>query len=421
MDGSNKELTKVQKDFIGTKFETPKGGVLTVTGVVGKHGSSAVFSLECSICSEDSKLWPAKSIKSTKGHLVRGGVSCGCAVSPRWSEGQTKIRVKRECEERGYEFRGWVGEFKGNTTKLSLFNPITGNGWDSTSINSFFKGNGDPVQGFENIRKSKLKDDSIHIQAFIDAGLDEENYSFWRSERKDSKGIKSYWYYSCNKCSHDEYASAGLCTGVFESKVGDLKLGQKSCRCSDKYQWGEKQREVQIKKVCDIEGLKFVGWTDEGGYKNSSSKFGWLCPKGHKCSTEVISFLNTGRRCNTCRKETSVIYGYYSDRASETDFLYLTRFNDQGCIKVGRSFDVNRRTHELQKISGSSEQGIEVLQVLTGTRQEVYNTEQWIHEELTDRGFYHQDSEWTVETFDQDCEELLYSLVEDSGLKVVSP
>ncbi|AGH32055.1 hypothetical protein VPIG_00199 [Vibrio phage PWH3a-P1] len=51
------EWTKSQREFVGTKFPTPKGGVLTVVGVSGdKSGSNVKFICECSICSKDTEL-----------------------------------------------------------------------------------------------------------------------------------------------------------------------------------------------------------------------------------------------------------------------------------------------------------------------------------------------------------------------------
>ena len=380
MDCSNKGLTKSQKDFVGTKFEIPKGGVLTVTGVIGKDKKGpAIFSLWCSICSIDSELWSAGSISSVKGNLLRGKAPCGCSKNPRWTEEQFRIRVKRECDKRGYTFNGWVnGGFKDNSTKLDLFNPATKNSWQSTSINNFFQGSGDPAEAVEDIRQARLKDDSVHIQAFIAAGFDEENYSFWRSDRRNGRGKKNYWYYFCPKCSKDEYVKAGLCSGVFESHGGDLKKGHKSCRCSDKYQWKPEHREYQIRKLCDSEKLNFVGWTEEKGYKNNTSKFSWVCSKGHECVTDVGNFLNKEARCNTCRKETSRFYGYYPDQLDRPDSLYVLSDPDKDDhIKVGRTF-IDAKNDRIRSINWESGSNYTQLIKVVGKHGDIYEMEQRI-------------------------------------------
>lgn len=145
------EWTKGMREFVGTQFPTPKGGVLMVTGVVGKDKSNvAVFSLECSVCSQDSELFP-DGFTSLKAGLLRGRVSCGCSKIPKWTRYQYETLINRKCSERGYEFQGFVGEYKGAKTHLRLHNPKNGNTWESTTVNSFLNNScGCPLEGITN-------------------------------------------------------------------------------------------------------------------------------------------------------------------------------------------------------------------------------------------------------------------------------
>lgn len=329
------EWTRLQREFVGEQFPTPKGGFLTVTGVAGKRGGHAVFSLGCSVCSKDEELFPEGSITSVKGSLIKGSVPCWCAKNPSWTQSQYETLVNRKCAERGYEFLGFVGEWQGKYTYLKLHNPINGNTWESTSINNFLNnGSGCPLES--NVKR-----------------------------------------------------------------------------------WTEQEREQQVNQVFAVEGGAFVGWSSE--YKNAHSKFNWLCSEGHECETIVDDFLNMGSRCMTCYKikqrENGNGYGYYPKRAQETDYLYIIHFKKDNCIKVGRSFDVDRRVKELIKPSNHKRNEIEILAIYTGGHQDVYDTEQRVHEELTERGFYHNESDWSVETFDPDCEGVLYYLLSKSKLK----
>lgn len=334
------EWTKSMREFIGTQVTTDKGGVLTVTGVVGRNSSgNAIFSLECSVCSKDEELFPAGSITSVKGGLVNGQVPCGCAFNPKWSQYQYATLIKRQCSERGYEFQGFVGKWKGATTYLKLHNLKNGNTWESTNVYSFLNnGVGCPLDGV-------------------------------------AKRITT-----------------------------------------------QTEREEQIKEVLKVEGGMFLGWS--GVYKNQHSKFHWICGEGHSCETSGNSFLSGGCRCRTCKKikqcEGGIGYGYYHTRKEDQDNLYIIYFKKGNYIKVGRSFDVKQRLKGLRKASNHKPKEIEILSVYTGKHKEVYDTEQWIHEELTERGFYHEDSEWTVETFDTDCKDVLFKLLEESGLELTS-
>lgn len=73
------QWTESQREFVGSAFPTPKGGVLKVVGVsIEKSGSHALFICECSICSKDRELFP-EYFKSLKSSLIRGQSPCGCS------------------------------------------------------------------------------------------------------------------------------------------------------------------------------------------------------------------------------------------------------------------------------------------------------------------------------------------------------
>lgn len=423
------QWTKNQREFVGTQFPTPKGGVLTVIGVNNnnKVGVASKFICECSVCSKDEELWPVGSIKNRKSNLLKGELSCGCTSNPRWTQTQYEVRIRRECNERGYIFHGFdlgktEGIFKGASTYLDLENTATGNRWKSTKICKFFSGGGDPVVKAVKSKEASRKGDNQHIKDFIKAGFTED-YRFWRSERLGSTGRKLYWYYICPICSNDEYVKNDLCTGIFESHASALKSGTKSCRCSRNYYWNTKQREYQIKKLCLEENLRFIGWDSSKGYTNKRSKFNWVCSENHECSTSVTDFLGQGNRCPVChmvkQKESGPFYGYYPDRVDEKDYLYILNFNNK-YIKVGRSFNVNERIKELRRLSKTRK--ISKLKIFTSNHQRVYDTEQWLHSELRERGFEYnkKDGQWSIELFDMDSLPVLDYLLQDIDLEDVS-
>ncbi|EOW9283502.1 TPA: hypothetical protein PX772_002836 [Vibrio cholerae] len=151
------KITRLQREFIGTTFNTDKGSTLTVVDVSHKSGSNAVFTLTCSICSKDKELFPDGSIKSRKADLEKGAVPCGCSNMPKWSQEQFETLIKRKCSLRGYEFQGFVGEWKGQKTYLRLYNPINDHTWESTNINSFLNLNaGCPLEA-----RSKQKQQAV--------------------------------------------------------------------------------------------------------------------------------------------------------------------------------------------------------------------------------------------------------------------
>jgi len=325
----------IKDDFTGTTFTTPTGATLTVLGHNGLTGNKKKYFLECSVCSKDTELFP-DGFSSQKSNLVQGKVPCGCTTGTiKWSEAQQKVRVKRLCESKGYKFRGWSSEFKGNTTKLKLYNPKTNNEWITTSIKDLFSGKGDPVQG----------------------KIDRAN-----SRRKPLEQITK-----------------------------------------------------ELTELCNKEGHVFKGFTEE--YKNAHSKFEWECEHGHECSTTVNNFLN-GQRCKTCADLNTGINGFYKDRVSEKDFLYVYTFKGLPFIKIGRSFEPERRLKENQlrvnQFYGNNKHTIKQIHLKEGTHQEIYDLEQSL---LTDKFVEYridlEDGYGSSELLRKDCLEELLELLEE--------
>lgn len=103
-----------------------------------------MYEVECSVCSIDKELYPEPLTIEKYSALSRGSVPCGCSSVPRWTEYQQKVRIERLCKSRGYILEGFLGETLGDRTYLKLYNPITGNRWESCTVSNFLKGRKDP-------------------------------------------------------------------------------------------------------------------------------------------------------------------------------------------------------------------------------------------------------------------------------------
>jgi hypothetical protein len=401
-----------ENTLIGSKFQTPSGGELTVVNDNGLKGKAKRYICTCSVCSKDEELFPYGSIITHRYTLISGGCPCGCSKKVNWKEWQNKIRVQRECEKRDYIFHGWHGKYKGNNTYLDLEMMVTGVRWDTTSLSSLIKGVGNIQEGWVKTGKALRKTDRDMIKCFMNTGKFLDGTKFWRSENTDHKGHKTRWNYICPNCSNDEYVQAGLCSGIFENSGYHLKQGQRSCRCHNRYIWTLEQRDYQINKICNDENLTFLGLISE----DEVYKVVWLCLQGHRNITTITNFI-AGKRCRVCRDLTSSTNGYYSSRKDEKDYLYIINFYGK-YLKVGRSFDIDRRLKELAIASNINSRLITVISVLTSTHQEVYDTEQWLHEELTERGFEYNkpDGVWSTELFTIDSLSALKYLLKDTDL-----
>ncbi|HDX8431756.1 TPA: hypothetical protein RQN22_001833 [Aeromonas dhakensis] len=83
------------EDFIGTKFDTPKGGVLTVISMMKRIDNRVYYKVHCSECAKDPELFGNGIFETCKHSLTRGSFPCGCSKRAKWSPEQKAIRAKR--------------------------------------------------------------------------------------------------------------------------------------------------------------------------------------------------------------------------------------------------------------------------------------------------------------------------------------
>lgn len=358
--------------FMGTEFLSYKGGTMTVVGVLPKvKGKTKKYLLTCSLCSQDKELFP-EPFQSCISHLNFGTRSCGCSKTYNWSKEQYIIKIKRVCSEKRLRFNGFVSIFKtAAPAKLDLECLSCYKSWKTTSISSLLSGSGCPDCGRKIRDLGTRKPDKEYIETFMAAGPYREDDLFVRDELD-----KRFWNFHCSVCKEDEYAKAGLCSGVFKVNVATLDKGGFPCRCSVPYYWTRPQREYQVEKICKEEGLTIKGYdVPDNSTLVSTSKVLYTCKEGHPASTMISSFVNQGVRCYTCSRTSGSGNGYYEARKDEDDFLYVIPFQDK--VKVGRSFDVKRRCTDIKycaklRVSPKPEE------VYTSTHEVIYEIEQKI-------------------------------------------
>jgi hypothetical protein len=374
----------------GTEYLTRKGSTVTVI----KKLKNSKYEVTCSLCSKDKELFPSP-LMMEKREITKRGAPCACSTHPKWSDTQYITLIFRECEKRGYTFNKVLDYPYKSTSRLELSNPATGNTWSTTIIVNFLKGTGDPTAS-----KDLSKKDRKLIENFEKNSGYPEGSKFSRNLYKtNSRGSKVYWNIYCSVCSVDMFTKSGVCTGVFSSSTSHISRGKVTCRCSPKYRWNTQQRELQLKTILEYEGAEFNGWVGDG-YRRYDSKFHWTCKNKHKSTSIVDGFINKGSRCKLCwnivQKESGNCYGYYPARVEELDTLYVLKINSE-YVKVGRSFDVQRRVRELMRHQSVSE--ILILHSHYNNHRRVYELEQYIHTELKQKGMQYFVDWGSVECF----------------------
>lgn len=228
------------------------------------------------------------------------------------------------------------------------------------------------------------------------------------------QGTNTVFKVTCTECSKDPELFPD---GYFVSVKGSMIRGIKPCGCGKNVRWKDFQYLILARRTA--KDLFIVhGFVD--GYKGAhKTRFEYVCPKHGIQNISYNDFVHSGSRCSGCwrdkQKELGNGNGYFPERRDEQDFLYILDF-DGKFIKVGRSFDVERRLGELQKDSGI--QDIIKLRIFTATHQEIYDFEQELHNELRERNFQHYVG-WSMECFENDCQYILNKLLDNCKLEEV--
>ena len=205
-------------------------GQLEVVGWSGRDGSHKYYILKCSKCSQDSELFGEGVFRSRKSSLANGNVPCGCAFNPKWTQEQFSVLCSRKAKELGYDFLGFIGEWKGNNTKISMSCEKHGE-WNSGTVTHLTISE----RTCPRCRANNIKPDDVMTASFLASKAFHPDTKFWRSERLTSQGWAAYWYVYCPECGEQG-----------ESTSGSLQLGQRPCACNM-----HRQQEAYINWVVD--------------------------------------------------------------------------------------------------------------------------------------------------------------------------
>ena len=322
---------------IGSKISLPSGSVLTVVTTF-KHKGINKYTLKCSACSLDSELFPAGSIVSEKAALFnhyhsdgtlkrKQRIPCGCGLTTRWSEEQNRIRVERRSKLLNYVFTGFLEKYKGDTTRVSLYNPDTNNSF-SVKLGRFLNEEYvDPFLGrYKGWQTTKLGTEVI-ISKLEESGVYPVGSVFTPVTGNMTKDL---WKVSCPNCNTDRYSHIKSDFVFRPSDVIDRRSG--SCRCTNpkNYRWTEKEREFQIKDRLQELGYPLICFTPNW-FSSNYSEFEIVCDRGHKSIKTVANFIRKNRegsKCPICNRGS----GGYDTSKSGT--IYLSSW-DKTYIKYG--------------------------------------------------------------------------------------
>lgn len=128
---NNKKKPQKAEDFIG--WVSPDGK-LKVIGIIEKSKHTK-YKVECSECSKDKELFPDGYFVGYKNNLLSGQKPCGCSKQTKWKSWQYLILARRVGEKKDFIVHGFMGEYKGNNSKLQIECVKDGYRWNACLTN----------------------------------------------------------------------------------------------------------------------------------------------------------------------------------------------------------------------------------------------------------------------------------------------
>ncbi|ADQ53334.1 conserved hypothetical protein [Aeromonas phage 65] len=300
---------EVKDDFIGQTFPTPKGGVLTVVSDNGLKGNKKKYKLTCSICSLDTELFP-DLFESAKGNLNQGCSPCGCAFNPKWKPFQIEILVKKvlSTSEKhvGHEYIGFPEGYKNSNSKVTINCPEHGH--YTLSYHKIVNGGcGCADCGIKSIKEKQKEQDPFGKVMSVLKGEKYKGHEYIGFP-EGYKNQKSKVTINCPEHGH------------YTPSYNDLINGGRGCFDCGIKSMADKQRnseaETITKELCEEIGYEYLGFPD--GYKNTYSKFEYICYLHERQTTSYNDFVYGGRRCPSC-----TTYGY---NKSKPGHIYVTNW-----------------------------------------------------------------------------------------------
>lgn len=360
------------KQFIGSEFEY-EGCTLKVIGFHGRtKGSIALFNVLCSVCNKDKELFPLPFV-TTKASLLAGGRPCPCSKSYVYSKEEYKIIIRRYLEgiDKGLKFEGFLGEFKGTRSKMTI---------------SYFGEVIDIKPNISNLISGKINFRTVtepYMGAYVSTEkmIDRLKLSGFYEEGVVYKRLgATKVQHTCKTCSNDIFTQMGLCDGLFIVDHANLIKGSKGCRCNTGI-LTVPQKEFLFSNICEKEGLEYLG------YNKEKDKFGWVCKEDHVNFSVYSNFMVNNSRCSYCLTESSEFRGYMSAYSDREDYIYVLKIKSgkEVFLKVGRSFTPRMRC---VRIKGELSEGstVELLYSARNTHENIFKLEQRVLSKIKQDG-----------------------------------
>lgn len=314
--------------FVGKTFATPKGGIITVLGVVQRVTNRPKYVwVSCSICSMDDELWPEGSICCMPGSLTKGCAPCSCSKKPTLTLEQHLLIARRSVDGSMHKVIS-VSRPKENGSVIARILCLDHGEWtcSTDSLRKRTHGCQKCYQETISSRVRKPETESVEEIKEVAARLGHEFIEF----------IGGY------SGAHSRASMQCFEHGAFDVLVTNYRKEKANCpKCRYlKTSSSCKKREPiyleRVMRALDGSQYKFVSWSDD--FIGAKSKVLLSCDNHGEFSVYYGNLL-VGAGCPKCAG-----YGFQS---SYSGFVYILESLDKSSIKVGISNKPDQRMRQL--------------------------------------------------------------------------
>lgn len=180
-----------------------------------KSGRSVEYIIvRCDRCSLDAEMYGDGCFKQSVYDYLKGRVPCGCSVHPKRTYNQWQTVLNRAAISSGLEYRGYVGEWIGNSTKVLAYCKEHDFEYNTTLASNFIKGTACPKCGHDKVTTGNIKPDHVFTDRWRTSGAYPEGTTFKRLTNR-------LWELTCPLCIDE----------VFISYKSNLDAGKRPCKC----------------------------------------------------------------------------------------------------------------------------------------------------------------------------------------------
>lgn len=186
-----------------------------ITGNAGSERKRRFVLVKCDICSKDNEMYGDGTFEISIESFSNGSAPCGCSPSHARSAIQWEVMLRRSALDKELEYRGYVGDWLGHKTKVTLYCEKHDYEYSTCTAGSLLIGTKCIKCATLSRAAKKTLKDSFYIDKWKESGAFPVGTMFTRLSAR-------LWEVVCPHCPDE----------TFVSDYSNLTAGKRPCHCT---------------------------------------------------------------------------------------------------------------------------------------------------------------------------------------------